>query len=118
MPFFCAKKSAVPGKGQEGRNWGMALSDPGFLLLFAGIFAVWHLMGRFGAGRWRWLALLASNLLFYALGATPTLWYSLAAATLAAFAAALAMDATENKALAPAGTGSGSCGDAGISHRL
>ena len=77
----------------------MALSDPGFLLLFAGIFAVWHLMGRFGAGRWRWLALLASNLLFYALGATPTLWYSLAAATLAAFAAALAMDATENKAL-------------------
>ena len=77
----------------------MALSDPGFLLLFAGIFAVWHLMGRLGAGRWRWLALLASNIVFYALGATPALWYSLAAATLAAWGAALVMGAAKSTAV-------------------
>ena len=77
----------------------MALSDPGFLLLFAVIFAVWHLLGFLGAGRWRWLALLAANVAFYALGATPALWYSLAAATLAAWGLGLAMEASKSRAL-------------------
>ena len=94
--LFLCKKSAVPDKGQEGGTgeWHYPIRD---LAALRRDLAVWHLMGRFGAGRWRWMALLASNLLFYALGATPTLWYSLAAATLAAFAAALAMDATEKQ---------------------
>ena len=75
----------------------MALSDPGFLLLFAGVFAAWHLAGRLGAGRWRWAILLVANAAFYALGATPTLWYSLAVTTLAAWGLGLAMEASKNK---------------------
>lgn len=77
----------------------MALSDPGFLLPFAGVFAAWHLAGRLGAGRWRWAILLVANAAFYALGATPTLWYSLAVTTLAAWGLGLAMEASKSSTL-------------------
>lgn len=72
----------------------MVLSSLDFILLFVFIFAAWQLCPH----RWRWAALLAANIVFYAQGATPTLWWCLAGSILLSWGVGLALGKAQGQA--------------------